>query len=110
MVTIDTILETFAQAVAEKKVLPPAVWLDGATKLVVLSSEIDDAMLAAEVGLARAREELMAGEAMSYARAREKSKALPVYAEYMGLRAKRKQVDELVMILKKRATLEDWKA
>lgn len=93
--------------VENKHPISPATWVDGAAKLNVLRSPLDDKLYELEHTLAVRKADLMMAEDVTNAKAETIIKASEEYKEMRKLSAKIKQLEEFIRIAKKQATLRD---
>ena len=107
LVTIDSILDWFQDAVERKMPVSSAVYLDGCQKLIALLGNFDDSLIEAELAYRRLRSGFIE-DGKSAAEAETRAKASDAYRDYLKLKAKRDRINEFVMLSKKRVGLESW--
>jgi hypothetical protein len=110
-ITVDTILDWFAQQVESKSPIAPELWLDGAMKCVALLGAEQDALYEMQGMLAIFRAELIASGDTA-ASAKIKTEANPMYTQMKKLEAKIERVYETVRLAKIRARMgqEEYKS
>ena len=107
-VTIDGILSYFENAVEKKEPVAPSTYLDGAAKLVILSGNLDDELIAAEMAYNRFKASLLETDGITVAKAEMRAEASNEYETLLHLRAKRKRIDAFIQVQKKRVDLKSW--
>jgi hypothetical protein len=103
-ITIDTILDWFKQAVESKTPIGPGLYLESATKLVILKEDIDSQIASFEAEMALKEAEAI-GEGKTAATAKILKIGAINYKEYLLLRAKEKRIQEFIRLAKKMSTL-----
>jgi len=107
LVTIDTILGWFKDSIEKKCPIGQDQWLDGASKLTILSEEIDDKLSEMDAVMAE-RERIAVEEGEPAAKAKIIKTGAIDYKEYLKLKAKRKRIDRHIEIAKKREKHPDF--
>lgn len=99
------ILKEVQQIVENNDIRGPGYWLDVATKLTVLSQNLDDDVTAAEMAYkAKIAELIEKGDKITQAKLKVESVS-EEYKRFKFLESRQKIVRELVLISKKRATI-----
>jgi hypothetical protein len=106
-VTLDGIIGYLKKAIENREPLPPATFLDAATKLEILLQDLDEELIAARMNVAEKRAAFLL-EGKTVALARTLVEADPMYKVYLTLNAKRERINEFVRIMKKRVEIKDW--
>lgn len=97
----------FEKRVEEKTPISPSLWLDGAIKVAALLGNLDDDLIQAKMVVNRLiAEKVEKGE--SATKATILAEAQDSYADYLKLKAKREQVEQFIMLAKKRCSLQSF--
>lgn len=102
--TINSIIEYFEGAVAERKPLSPQTWIDGAAKLNVLKGEEYDKLFLLEQACAKMEAEFLERD-MTSARAKTFVKSSESWLAYKKQQARVKQIEDFILLAKKQASL-----
>ena len=106
IVTTDLILEAMKGYVTSKQQIPPSLWLDAASKLVVLIGDENDKLFELQQKVAETRKRgIEAGD--SVAKSKVMVEAMDCHKEMRKQEAKIEQIWEFVRIAKKRASLTE---
>lgn len=106
-VTINTIMNQFETWVQGKNPIPPSLWLDGAIKMAALMGNLDDELIEAKMAVNRSiAAKVESGD--SVAKATILTEAEEIQGEYLKKKAKREQVEQFIMLAKKRCSLQSF--
>lgn len=105
-VTIETILNTFTEWIANKVPIPPSKWIDGAFKLNVLLEVLDDEIVQMET-LMNEKEMKLIKKDIPVSRINILKRNAINYGEYLSAIAKKKRIEEFIRLAKKRQTMPD---
>jgi hypothetical protein len=104
--TLDEILQEMRTRILDNVSVTPASWIDSALMLNVLAEDIDNELAGYEALMAEKRVEYIRKD-HSAAASKELAKSDIDYKDYLYLRAKRKRVDDYIMLAKKRAVVKE---
>ena len=92
MTSIDSILAWFREQIEEKNVISNSQWLDSASRLNILSQDLDDELADYECSMAEVKVNLIKEEKVkSKTEADCHVQATPQYNRYLKLKAKRER-------------------
>ncbi len=100
--TLDEILQVMRKRIIDNVQVSPASWIDSALMLNVLSEDIDNELAGYEAHMAEKRVEYIRKD-HSAAASKELARSDIDYKDNLYLKAKRKRVDDYIMLAKKRA-------
>ena len=104
--TIGSIMEDMEQRVRENRAISPASWVESATRVVLLSGDLDNKLANYEAMMATIEAEYMKAD-MSSAKAKALCKGEIDYKDYLETRALVKRIDAWVKLAKKRAVIQE---
>lgn len=107
MITAISIIDTLKKWVENKEPISPSRWLDASMKLNLLRGDVDDKYFELESELAKEKARLLSIQDMTVAKAESIIKADDRYREYRKLGGTIKQIEEMIRISKKQATLKE---
>lgn len=106
LITCDLILKWLKEQVENKRIIPPSLYLDVATKLNILRSDEDDLLIEIEHQLAVQRAKYV-NEGGTSAAAKILLEANPLFKDVRKQKAKLKQIEEAIRIGKLAARIKD---
>lgn len=106
-VTLDSILEWFKDAIENERIIRPAEWLEKAMQLNILVEDLDIQLAKMKAAMADKKVEFIE-KGMTAAKADILKIKAVNYEEYLQLEAKRKRIDEHIMIAKKRENVREF--
>ena len=109
LVSIDGILGWMKSTVENKIPISPGLYLDAASKLLILLSDLDDDLIDARMQVACARTSLLE-QGKPVGAAKMLSEATEAYGTFLRLQAKRDRVSEMIRVAKLRTQLGNWDA
>ncbi len=104
--TLDEMLDVIRNNILMNEPIPPAKWIEYALRINVLAEDIDNQMAGMEAWMAE-QQARMIKEGESAAKAKVLCVQEIEYADYLTLKAKRKRIDEYIMLAKKRAVVQN---
>jgi hypothetical protein len=105
--TLDSIVEELKERVLKGEPIAPSQYLDAAVNLNLLSLDLDDELVTAEMQVNQLRnKEIESGKTAAAAKIRVE--ATEEYKNLLTLTAKRERITELVRLAKKRVDLSRW--
>lgn len=105
MVTLDTILDWFKEAIENKVPISVDQWLDAASKLETLSEDLDDSIALYEQEMNNKMAEYIRDEKPAV-QAKILARSDVDYGDYLKKVAMRKRITEFVRIAKRRQNTE----
>ncbi len=100
-------MDQFEVWVQNKNPIPPSLWLDGAIKLAALMGNLDDELIEAKMSVNKSTaSKVESGQ--SVAKATIMTEAEDIQEFYLKLKAKREQVEQFIMLAKKRCSLQSF--
>lgn len=108
IITVDTIIDFLHGAVSEKKIMPPALWIEAASKLNVLLGDETDKLYDMQQRIARVKTTMLEeDDKKNVSAVRLKVEATDEYTSMRKQEAKIKRVEEFIRIAKIQARLKD---
>ena len=104
--SIDKIFAWYKEMMAERKPIPPAIWVETAMRMNVLVSEIDDEICDLKASIADIAV-LCLDEGKSSSEAKIRANSGTLYKRYLRAQAKREQIEEFIRLSKIRARMKD---
>lgn len=106
-VTVPSILNWFTDAIKNRQPIRPQVWLDAASKLLILSQDVDEQLAEYEAKMAEKEADLIeAGETAAKSRILRR-KAID-FRMYLLTVALRNRIIEFIRIAKKRTEINEY--
>lgn len=106
MWTAEKIMEEMEERVRDGEPISPASWIESASRVNILSGELDNKIANYEAELATIEAEYLKQD-MTSARAKALAKAEIDYKDYLALKGRLKRTQEWIMLAKKRAIIPD---
>lgn len=105
--SLDQIVQELKERVLKQEPIAPSQYLDAAVNINLLSLDLDDELVAAEMAVNELREKAVQ-EGRTATGAKIHVEATEEYRNYLTLKAKRERITELVRLAKKRVELSRW--
>ncbi len=106
MKTAEDIIEEMTERVQNNEPISPASWLESATRVVLLSEDLDNRIVSYESEILEIEAEYLKAD-MSSAKAKTLSKSEIDYKKYSELKARKERIKEWVMLAKKRSVIQE---
>ena|SRR3990167_5164781 len=104
--TIDGIMNWYKEQVAQKKIMPPASYIEAAIKVNFLIGDLDDEISILRANIAdKVVEHVDGGKSVAEAKIRANSGE--GYSRLIRIQARREQINEMIRLCKLRARLSD---
>lgn len=105
--SLDSIVQELKERVLKQEPIAPSQYLDAAVNINLLSLDLDDDLVNAEMAVNELRAKAIQ-EGMTASAAKIHVEATQEYKNYLTLKAKRERITELVRLAKKRVELSRW--
>jgi|TARA_R100001530_G_scaffold903_1_gene1565 Holliday junction resolvasome RuvABC endonuclease subunit len=106
MKTATDIIEEMTNRVKKNEAISPASWIESATRVSLLSEDLDNQIAHHEAQLIEIEAEYLKAD-MSSAKAKTLAKSEINYKEYLELKARFKRINEWILLAKRRAVVQD---
>ncbi len=103
--SIDSVIAWFVQAITNKEVIPPHLWVEAAASLNVLRESVDDQLFTLQQNVAKQKMTFIEN-GYSVAKAKARVEIEDIYKEMCMAKAKVERIEEFIKISKLMARMK----